>query len=136
MTFDIFRKTAPSVFVLALAAAPVLAQEAWNDWDADGDNMWSEEEFGAGFGETDAFDVFDEDGDALLDEEEYVAGFGDDYEGDADMFGDYDLDGDGYYNEEEFVDATFAEYDEDDDGFLNEEEQGFFVEETEEDDWF
>ena len=86
-----------------LLAPPALAQEEdYGAWDGDGDGMWSEEEFGEGFGEgeEDSFGMWDEDDDGMLSEDEYNAG-------------------------------VMGAYDEDDDGFLNEEEQAAFMEDDE-----
>ena len=124
---------ASSALALGLVSAPVFAQE---DWDTDGDAQWSEEEFGTGLGETEAFGTFDEDDDEAVTEDEWGAGFGEDYEGTSEEFAENDEDGDSAYNEDEFGGAMFGEYDEDESGFLEEEEQTAFTGEAEEDGWF
>ena len=69
---------------LGLAAAPAMAQEDLSTWDTDEDGILSEEEFGTGFGENEAFDTWDADGDGLLSEDEFKSGvFGSYDEGDS-----------------------------------------------------
>ena len=79
---------------LGLAAVPALAQEDLGAWDADQDGILSEEEFGTGFGENEAFDSWDADGDGLLSEDEFNTG----------VFGSYDEDDSGAIEEPEFGD--------------------------------
>ena len=79
---------------LGLAAAPAMAQEDLGAWDTDQDGILSEEEFGTGFGENEAFDTWDADDDGLLSEDEFNAG----------VFGGYDEDESGAIEEPEFGD--------------------------------
>jgi hypothetical protein len=64
----------------------------WNDWDADGDEILSEEEWETGIADQGWFDDWDLDGDDELNTEE-LGGYAYDY---------YDTDNDGLLTEEEF----------------------------------
>ena len=74
-----------------VASAPAIAAD-YNEWNTDNEAGITEEEWGAGFDETGAFDEWDEDDDGFLDEDEFTAG----------VFGGYDEDDDGILTEEEF----------------------------------
>ena len=96
----------------------------YNDWDADANGVFSEEEVDEGI-----FSTYDENGDGFLDDEEYSAwntAWGGEYE---EEFGTWDADGDNMLGENEFFEGTnetnlYEGWDEDGDGAYNEEEVG------------
>ena len=79
---------------LGLAATPALAQEDMGAWDANEDGVLDNEEFSAGFGESDVYSTWDADGDGMLSEDEFNEG----------VYGAYDEDDSGAIEEEEFGD--------------------------------
>lgn len=81
--------------VLGLAAAPVMAAEDWDAWDANDDGILDNDEFNTGFGEAGVYDSWDGDGDGALSEDEFNAG----------VFGGYDKDDSGAIEEPEFGDV-------------------------------
>ncbi|AZQ69774.1 hypothetical protein EF888_17810 [Silicimonas algicola] len=83
----------------AFAATPVMAQEDFGGWDADGDGAVNQEEFTEGwgntFGDESPYEAWDEDGDGMLTEDEFHTG----------IYSSYDADDSGVIEEPEFGDA-------------------------------
>ncbi|MBN1240647.1 MAG: hypothetical protein JXB36_19245 [Gammaproteobacteria bacterium] len=65
--------------VALLSAGGVVAQDAWEEWDADGDGI-GVDEWNEGFGERGVFDDWDADRDGLLSEDEFNEGVFDSYD--------------------------------------------------------
>ena len=119
------RLAAACLSAALLLPAGAMAQE-FGAWDADGDGVIGEEEWGAGFGGTSVFGDWDADGDGGIDEAEFATGVG---AGgfDAAAFGDFaawDLNGDGKLDPAEFDRGFFGFYDRDDVAGLSEAEFG------------
>ena len=91
MTFDVRKIFSATAIAGIVAATPLVAQEIWGDWDTDADAQWTQEEFGAGFGEQDAFGGWDANQDNMIDEDEFNQG----------VFGGYDANDDEFLDEEE-----------------------------------
>ncbi|MEO3433870.1 hypothetical protein [Inquilinus sp. CAU 1745] len=88
-------KTTAAGFALALmAATPAMAQEAYDDWDADANGTLEMEEFNTGFYDNGVFDSWDMDDDGLLSEDEFGEG----------VYNGYDVDDSGVLEEPEFGD--------------------------------
>ena len=142
---DKLMKFASASAIAALMTAPAFAQENATDWDANQDQMVTQDEFDTGWGETGTFGEWDADASGAIDQEEFdlgvEAGFDADASGDlddeeqtamdesdwadADM-ATWDEDASGDLNEEEFNQGVFGEYDEDESGDWNEEETAMF----------
>lgn len=89
------KTTTAAGFALALmTAAPAMAQEAYDDWDADASGALEMEEFNTGFYDNGVFDAWDADDDGLLSEDEFGEG----------VFDGYDIDDSGVLEEPEFGD--------------------------------
>ena len=120
-----------SLGAAALAAALILpagasAQQSFATWDADADSLIGEEEWNAGFGDTNVFGDWDANGDGGIDEAEFFTGVG---AGafDAAEFGNFaawDASGDGKLDQAEFNRGFFGFYDRDDVAGLSEAEFG------------
>lgn len=95
MTLELKKLAGIGAIVVALTAAPAMAQEDIGAWDTDGDGALSQEEFETGWGENDVYSTWDEDGDGALTEEEFNAG----------VFDSYDADDSGAIEEPEFGDV-------------------------------
>lgn len=95
MTRALMKLASASALALSLFAAPAMAQEAFEDWDADGSAVIEEEEFEAGFDEVGIYEEWDEDDDGLLSEEEFDAG----------VFNAYDADDSGVIEDPEWGDV-------------------------------
>lgn len=98
---------------LALACSAAYAN--FDDWDRDGDDQISEQEFYSAVREAARFDAVDEDNDGLVDEEEFD---------DAEIDGDWDqwAGDDSYLDADELYGQTFDAFDEDGDGNWDEDE--------------
>lgn len=124
-------KTAASAaaLVLAVAAGPALAQEAFSDWDADSSGAIDQNEWNTRWSEAGVYDSWDANDDDALSEEEWTAGIGDNEEAFDERFGetaydDWDLDDDGALTGDEFSEGVFAGYDADGSGAIEEPEFG------------
>ena len=104
------------------------AEEEFNEWDTDSDNLWSEDEFGTALDDSGFYDEWDADDDGFLADDELYDG----------VYGLYDEDDDGFYSEEEFDtwntawggDYDYDAWDTNDDGVLDEEEYDAGIEEA------
>lgn len=126
-----------SAAVLALGASPVLAQNAYGDWDTNADAGIDQQEWNTGWGQNGVFDRFDANSDGMLSKDEFNEGLGTNSTGSVgtagstfnDRFGetaynDWDADGDGNLSEDEFNEGVYAGYDQDDSGVIEEPEFG------------
>ncbi|MBM9595496.1 EF-hand domain-containing protein [Roseitranquillus sediminis] len=123
MINDLFKLAAGSALALSLASGPLVAQEAFGEWDADANAGIDAAEFNTGLG-NELFAAADTDSDESLSEDELSAALGD-----QDVPYDYsawDGDGDGIIRESEFLSGLYSAYDVDADGSLDEEEFGNF----------
>ncbi|MEF2554288.1 hypothetical protein VQ042_23695 [Aurantimonas sp. A2-1-M11] len=95
MTNRLTTLTAATALAFSLATGAAFAQEAFSDWDADGNAGINQEEFNTGFGEGGVYDSWDADGDGALTEDEFNAG----------VYGGYDRDDSGVIEEPEYGDV-------------------------------
>lgn len=82
----------------------------FEDWDADNDNMLSQNEFG--FGETEWFDTWDVNDDQMLNEDEYYGG----------TYETWDTNDDSLLDEDEYYGGLYNAWDTDDSGYIEETE--------------
>lgn len=121
MTGNVFRLAAATL-ALSLASGPIVAQEAFGDWDANTDSGVDVTEFETGLGEAGLFSRWDTDADGSLSQDELDTALGD---RDLD-FSAWDGDGDGVLRESELLSGLFSAHDADASGNLDEEEFGAF----------
>jgi hypothetical protein len=76
------------------AAAPAMAQEAFGDWDGNGNGVIDSNEFATGFGDNGVYDGWDANSDGSLSEDEFNDG----------VFGAYDRNDNDTLEEPEFGD--------------------------------
>lgn len=152
MTVEIIKLTGMAAILVALAAAPAVAEDASASWDADHDGALSKEEFVAGLHDRGIFDTWDVDRDESLSTGEFDDGvygtFDKDKSGNLEEaeygamegagrfwsrdettqdFEAWDIDGDGVILLTEFVDGwkqtdMFGKWDTDNDGSLSDDE--------------
>ena len=127
--FNRMPKLASAGAIAALMAAAAVAQEGVTDWDTDGDQMISQDEFRAGWDEAGVFDAWDADDDDAVSQEEFDAGVAE--ADDASDWADADIaawdeDASGDLSGDEFANAVFTEHDADASGDWNEEETAAF----------
>jgi Ca2+-binding EF-hand superfamily protein len=108
-----------SALVLSLgSAAHAQDSEWWSDWDTDGDGQLTQEEFSAGYSESDMFSEIDTDQDEMYSEQEVLdVGYMS-----SGAYRAADGDQDGMLTEDELMDAIYANWDADDSGTLDSEE--------------
>ncbi|GGK54707.1 hypothetical protein [Salinarimonas ramus] len=130
MTMNWLKTTASAAaLVLAVAAGPAIAQEAFSDWDADASGSISETEWNTGWSDAGVYDAWDANDDNAISEDEWTAGVGENEElwnerfGET-AYGDWDADDDGALTEEEFGSGVYAGYDADESGVIEEPEFG------------
>ena len=88
--------------------------DIWPNYDADGDDYVTMEEYGTGYPEYGMYADYDTDGDTYVSEAEYTTAYGM-----SDNYATYDMDGDGQLSMDEYRDATFKMMDTDGDGRIS-----------------
>ncbi|GGK54687.1 hypothetical protein [Salinarimonas ramus] len=130
MRKECIRLLAVAGFATSLMMTSAIAQEAFSDWDADGNGSISMEEFETNFGgDTGVFYSWDTNDDNSIGPDELSAGLGDNATAFNERFGDdafteWDEDADGMLTETEFNEGVYAGYDADDSGVIEEPEYG------------
>ncbi|MFZ3585298.1 hypothetical protein ACOI1H_24710 [Loktanella sp. DJP18] len=110
---------------------------SFENWNTDGDEVLSEEEFMAQFMEAGLFEnyaiaggteveigAWDADGDSMLSEDEFFEGWGSTWGDSGSAFNTWDGDADGLLSEDEYNTGVFSTYDRDGSGFIEEPEFG------------